>query len=178
MEWYEIQKCLESFEILIDKREQPSERANKRYSQFECPFRRVTLNYCDYTYNFRLPNGSMLYDYDQTIKADAAIERKMSLVELSGNFTRGRENFKEEFERAKENNASIYLLVEDATWENLIYGRYKTKFNSNSFFASITAFMARYQIKPIFCKSEISGKMIKQILYRELKERLERGDYG
>jgi hypothetical protein len=43
--------------------------------------------------------------------------------------------------------------------------------------ASITAWMARYDCKVIFCKQEISGALIKEILYRELKERLERGDY-
>ena len=45
------------------------------------------------------------------------------------------------------------------------------------YFASITAWQARYRIQTIFCKSETSGRIIKEILYRELKERLEQGFY-
>jgi hypothetical protein len=105
------------------------------------------------------------------------IERKADLVELSQCFCQSRDRFEKEFEKAKEKGATIYLLVENASWENLINGKYDTKFNPQAFFASITAWMARYNIKIIFCKSETSGKIIKEILYRELKERLKRGEY-
>ena len=72
----------------------------------------------------------------------------------------------------------MYLLVEDATCENLINGKYATRYNPKAYFASITAWQARYGIKTIFCKSETSGKIIKEILYRELKEKLEQGFYN
>lgn len=178
MDVFQTEDCLDSMEIIIDTREQPSKRAQKRYESFCAPYKRQTLNYGDYTYNFRLPNGEMLFDDSETIKGHVIIERKQDLVELSQCFCQSRERFEREFERAKDNNATIYLLVEDANWENLINGKYNTKFNSKAFFASITAWMARYDIKIIFCKSETSGIMIKEILYRELKERLENGKYG
>jgi hypothetical protein len=38
--------------------------------------------------------------------------------------------------------------------------------------------MVRYDITPIFCKEGTSGTMIKELLYRDTKERLQRGDYG
>lgn len=174
----EIENCLESMEILIDTREQPSERAERRYNSFGAPYRRQVLDYGDYTYNFVRPDGSPLFRDTETVKGHAIIERKMDLVELSGCFCQSRARFEREFERARANNASVYLLVEDASWENLINGRYKTKFNPKAYEASILAFMARYDIKPIFCKKETSGKLIRDILYRELKERLERGIYG
>jgi hypothetical protein len=132
----------------------------------------------DYTYNFILPSGKWLHDENSTIQGDVVIERKADLTELSQCFCQSRERFEKEFEKAIHHKASAYLLVEDATWENLINGRYRTRFNSKAYFASMTAWMARYNIKPIFCKSETSGKLIKEILYRELKERLENGYYG
>ena len=178
MDVFQIEDCLDSIQIIIDTREQPSKRAQKRYESFCAHYKRQTLNYGDYTYNFRLPDGKMLFDDEETIKGHVIIERKQDLVELSQCFCQSRERFEREFERAKENNATIYLLVEDANWENLINGKYNTKFNSKAFLASITAWMARYDIKIIFCKSETSGRMIKEILYRELKERLENGKYG
>ena len=174
----DIENCLSSLEILIDTREQPSERAERRYKTFGSPYRRQVLDYGDYTYNFTLPNGEKLFGDSETVKGHAVVERKMDLVELSSCFCHSRDRFEREFERAKENNASVYLLVEDASWESLLNGRYKTKFNPKAFEASILAFIARYSIKPIFCKKETSGKLIRDILYRELKERLERGKYG
>lgn len=174
---FEIQDCLDSMSILIDNREKPSDRAEKRYKLFNCPYQRGTLNYGDYTYNFILPDGNKLHE-STPICGDVVIERKMNLEELSSCFCQQRPRFTSEFERAAEHGAKVYLLTENATWENLINGRYKTKFNQKAFLASITTFMARYNISIIFCKEETSGKLIKEILYRELKERLERGCYG
>ena len=178
MERLEIESCLKSMIILVDTREQPSDKAKKRYAAFPCPYRRQTLDYGDYTYSFTLPDGSEFIPDGIRAKGSAVIERKMGLEELSSCFTHDRKRFEAEFERAKDNGSAIYLLTENATWENLINGRYGTKFSAKSFFSSITAFMARYQMSVVFCKSETSGKMIHQILYRELKERLERGEYG
>ena len=176
MDPIDIENCLSSMSILIDTREQPSERAQKRYKSFGCPFRRQKLDYGDYTYNFTLPDGSELYKADETIKPSVIIERKMNLEELSNNLTRERSRFAREFERASE--AAIYLLIEDGSWKHIITGRYKTKFNQYAYFAGLVAFMARYRLQVVFCPPELSGRMIHEILYRELKERLTKGDYG
>ena len=37
--------------------------------------------------------------------------------------------------------------------------------------------MIRYNMNVIFCKEETSGRLIKEILFRDLKERLERGEF-
>ena len=98
---FEIESCLKSMTICVDTREQPSGRAVRRYEMFGCPYERRTLEYGDYTYNFVYPNGDLLYSENTNIRGAAVIERKMSLTELSGNFTRGRKRFTEEFEKAK-----------------------------------------------------------------------------
>lgn len=175
---FEIEDCLKSLQIIVDTREQPSKRAQSRYESFGCPYRRQTMDFGDYTYNFKLPSGKWLYDENTTVQGDVIIERKADLTELSQCFCQSRERFEREFKKALEHGSSCYLLVEDATWENLINGKYRTKFNPQAYFASMTAWMVRYNIKPVFCKAETSGKIIKEILYRELKERLENGQYG
>lgn len=177
MDIFEIKKCLDSMQIVVDTREQPSARAEKRYSSFSAPYIRQKLDYGDYTYNFTMPNGKPLYEANTSIQGHCVIERKADLVELSQCFCQSRERFAREFERAREAGAKIYLLVENGNWENLINGRYATKYNPVSYTASMLAFMARYDISVIFCKAETSGKLINGILYRELKERLERGFY-
>lgn len=177
MERLEIESCLESMQIIVDNREQPSERAKQRYESFGCEYRRQTLDYGDYTYNFILPSGKELFTEAERVKGNVVIERKMNLDELANCFTHERKRFAAEFERAKLNNAKVYLLVENGNWELLLNGSYRSQFRPASFKASITAYMARYDMSVIFCKNETSGKLIREILYRELKERLENGFY-
>lgn len=172
-----IEGCLKSMSVIIDSREQPSERAEQRYKSFGCDYRKQTLDYGDYTYNFILPNGKELFAPDERIKGQVVIERKMNLDELANCFTHDRRRFEAEFERIKENQAKAYLLVENANWELLLNGQYRSQFNPKSFKASTVAYMSRYNVPIIFCKSETSGKLIYEILYRELKEKLTNGFY-
>ena len=195
---FEIDECLKSMTILVDSRERPTgKQSERRYKQFECSWQRATLDYGDYTYNFILPTGFPLFANSGRIQPDVVIERKMSLDELAGNFCERlkdspdarawnlshkdrqiRNRFEYEFIKAQENHAKVYLLVEDATYENLYTGKYRTKMNKKSFVGSLWSFCARYQITLVFCKSETSGKIIHDILYYELRKRLESGAYG
>lgn len=175
MDIFDQNEVLKTFEILIDTREQPTERSKKRYESFGVPYRRATLDYGDYTYNAVLPDGRSLHDVSETIKPICCIERKYALDELAQCFTRSRERFAREFERAKDHGCRIYLICENASWENLLNGKYRSKFHPNAFMASEIAWMIRYNANVIFCKEETSGRLIKEILYRDLKERLESG---
>ena len=178
MDNFAIQNCLDSMSILVDTREQPSARSQQRLDSLGVPYTRQKLNYGDYTYNFILPSGELLYPADVPVNGSVVVERKMNLEELSQCFCQDRRRFTDEFERIRDNSAAAYLLIEDSNIEKLIHGRYNTKFNSKAYFASIMAWMARYDCKVIFCQHELSGQIIKEVLYRELKERLERGVYG
>lgn len=178
MDNFTIQNCLDSMSVLADTREQPSDRSEQRLASLGVPYKRQKLEYGDYTYNFTLPNGELLFTDEKSVCGHAVIERKMNLEELSQCFCQSRDRFIREFERIKANDASVYLLIEDGNIEKLMHGRYKTKFNKDAYLASITAWMARYDCKVVFCPHEVSGRLIKEILYRELKERLERGFYG
>lgn len=168
---------LDSMTILVDTREQPTERAKKRYESFGVPYQRATLNYGDYTYNIKLPSGEWLYEEGQVISAPVVIERKMNLDELAQCFTKSRDRFEREFQRAKANNARIFLLVENSTWENLLNGKYRSQYNAKAFLASLCAWIVRYDLQLILCKEETSGRLIKEFLYRDLKERIGRGEY-
>ena len=171
----DIEECLKSMVIYADTREQPTEQYIKRLNSLGVPWERKHLDYGDYTYGFTLNEKPV--DDQEPIKGRAVIERKMSLTELSGNLCQEFDRFEREFTRAKENGASIYLLVEDATWENIINHRYKTQFNEKAYLKRLLKIIAKYDVKPIFVEKELSGRMIREILERELKMRLERGDY-
>ncbi|MBE6784155.1 MAG: hypothetical protein E7536_09120 [Ruminococcaceae bacterium] len=173
MDIFEIRYALEHIKILVDTREQDTLRARKRLEAIELPYERKTLDFGDYSAKCELSDGREL-DFSTLL----AVERKMSLDEICGCFCYGRGRFRREFERAKEQNAKIYLLIENANWENAYNGKYRSKMNSAALTASILAWLSRYNCQIIFCKEETSGKLIRDILYREIKERLERGDFG
>jgi hypothetical protein len=40
------------------------------------------------------------------------------------------------------------------------------------------AWMIRYGAGILFCKEDTSGQLIREVLYRDLKERIESGEYG
>ena len=177
MDHFEVTEVLNTFQILVDNREQATPKAVERYKSFGVPYKRATLNYGDYCGIITL-NDSEIYDTAHSVKASCVIERKMSLDELAMCFTRGRDRFRREMERAASNNSTVYLLVENATYEGIIKHRYRSRFSPSAFLASLTAWTVRYNLRPIFCKADTSGQLIKEILYRDMKERLERGEYG
>ena len=167
----EIIKALETMIILVDSREHPTAEAKKRWESFGVPYERVGLKSGDYSAKFTLQDGGEL-----NLQNICVIERKMSVGEICNNFCSGRERFKNEFERLKTNATKTYLLIEGATWENIYNGKYRSKMSPESLVASLTAWLARYNICLIFCKAETTSKLIKEILYREAKEYLERGE--
>lgn len=177
MEPYEIDEALKTFSVICDTREQDTPKARKRFKALGVPVERATMNYGDYCGNVIL-DGKPLHITSSTISAPTVIERKMSLDELAGNFGRGRKRFQREFERAREAGARVYLLVENASWEAILNHRYKSRLHPNAFMASLVAWAVRYGAVPVFCKEASSGRVIREILYRDMKERLERGEYG
>lgn len=177
MDYFAKKDLLNSFRVIVDTREQATASAVRRYESFGCPYSRATLRYGDYTYNATLPSGSPLYDEGKTVLPRCVVERKMSLDELAGCFGRNRERFEREFDRAAEQGCRIYLLCENASWEGLINGRYRSKLHPSAFFSSIIAWSVRYGMIPILCRADTSGKLIREILYRDFKERVEHGEF-
>lgn len=177
MDPFEVKAVLNTMEVLVDTREQDTERARARYEQIGKPVRRRTLKYGDYTYNATLPDGSPVYPEEGTIEPKfCVIERKMDLDELAHCFTRSRKRFEREFKKAYDNGCRIYLLVEGGSWEDIFHGIYQSKFHPSAFLASLTAWMIRYNAQVLFCSTKSSGNLIREVLMRDLKERLERGE--
>ncbi len=159
---------LDSMVILVDTREQDTPRLRLRLRRMGCPWERQKLDFGDYSAKFRLPTGDFW-----TLACRVAVERKMSLDELCQCYTKGRDRFQREFERAKNTGAKLYLLVEEASWEQAYSGEYRSRMAPAALVASITAWLARYNCQLLFCAPQTTGPLIHEILYREAKERLE-----
>ena len=164
----DIEKSLRSMVIIVDTREQSTIKAKKRYEQFGCRYERKGLNFGDYSAYCTLPNGEV-YSLENLV----SIERKMNLDEIAMCYTRERPRFKREFERARDAGAKVYLLIENGDWEKVYAGKYRSKMTPEAFSASLTAWPVHYNCHVEFCREETTGRRIRDILYREMKERLE-----
>lgn len=165
MTLFEIEAALGSMTLLVDTREQPTEKLQRRIEDTGLPHERKKLDFGDYSCQCIMPDGNTV-DFSSKV----AIERKMNLDELCLCFGRERPRFEREFERAKAAGCRIYLLVEGGSWEKAYNGKYRSLMKPQALIASIDAFRARYGMQLDFCKAETTGKLIRDILYRELKE--------
>ena len=177
MTHFEEMQILESMEILVDTREQRTAKAEQRYKSFGVPYSKKALDYGDYTANFTLLDGRKLYNVSKTIHPLCIVERKMSLDELAQCFTHSRERFEREFKRAVHYGCFIHLICEEGSFEKIEGHKYNSKLPPKAFLSSITAWQRRYNIHFHFCSSLESGHLIKEFLYRDMKERIERGDF-
>lgn len=164
---YQIKKTLESFTILYDTREKNTPALQHRIQQFGCSVEKKKLDFGDYSAKCTLPDGNEL-----SLEKIVSIERKEHFDELAMCYTSQRERFTREFERAKQSNAKIYLLVEKASWEKAYAGIYRSQMSSQSLIASMTTWLARYNCSLLFCQPETSGKLIRDVLIKEMRERL------
>lgn len=153
---------------MVDTREQNTPALHKRLAALGFPWERRKLDFGDYSAKITRPDGA-----EADLSARISIERKMNLDELCSCFTAGRKRFEREFERAKESGAKLYLLVERADWEKVFSGAYRSRMNPDALSASLLAWSARYNLIPLFCKPETTGRMIGKILRYETKVLLE-----
>ena len=163
---HEIEEALKGMVVLVDTREQDTARLRVRLKDMKCEHERCKLDFGDYSAKVPV-NGEWL-------TLNVAIERKMDLDELAQCYCNGRKRFEREFERAQAAGAKIYLLVENATWEDAYTGNYRSKMSPQALIASILAWLSRYRCQLIFCRQRTSGRLIYDILYREAREYLER----
>ena len=163
---HEIEEALKGMVVLVDTREQDTARLRVRLKDMKCEHERCKLDFGDYSAKVPV-NGEWL-------TLNVAIERKMDLDELAQCYCNGRKRFEREFERAQTAGAKIYLLIENATWEDAYTGNYRSKMAPQALIASILAWLSRYRCQVIFCRQRTSGRLIYDILYREAREHLER----
>lgn len=167
---FEVREALDSMVVLVDTREQDTDTSRARLALLGRPYERVKLDVGDYACSYLEPSTG------ERRTLPVAVERKMSADELCLCFGKERKRFEREFERAKAQGWRMHLLVENVSWEQLYAGRYRSLLSVKALVASMLAWSIRYDIRIWTCRNETSGRLISDILYRELKEELEGGD--
>lgn len=111
----EIENCMKTMTVLYDTREHETPALRRRLKAMPCKHERRCLHSGDYSVCCELPDGS-----EFSLESKVAIERKMSIDELCGNFTKGRQRFENEFERMKDAGGRMYIVVENADWRKIL----------------------------------------------------------
>jgi len=164
----EIEAALNTIVVLVDTREKIWGHIQSGLKNLGCPFEIKGLNFGDYSYKYTSPEG-----IEYSCENEIVIERKANAEEISGNFTRGRQTFSREFERASKANAEVFLLIENCNWGVIDNHDYRTNFNPKSFEASLWSWMFKYNIKLQFCNSAFTANLIHGLFRYHLKNKLE-----
>lgn len=153
----EIEQIVKSITILVDTREKENSHITEWLTKKKIPFKTKALSNGDYSF-FIPANESLNIERDLYFDHEIMIERKASLDELSGNFTQNRTRFEEEMATF---SGKKYLMIENANYEDVINGNYKTKFSNKAFLASLHAFNHRYDLQITFMPNrDVSGYYI------------------
>ena len=163
----DMKKVLEDIIILVDSREQKWSHIKLYLKQNNIPYEIKSLDFGDYS--FRIPKIESLNVEEQSFEKEIAIERKNSLSEISGNFTRGRDRFKREFKRG---GMSIRLMIENDSYGDIKKHNYNSKINPNSLVASLHSFQEEFNSPFIFIDKDSSGEYIYKTFYYYLRNKL------
>lgn len=165
----ELKELLKSMIVLVDTREQNWLHIQKFFDEKKIPYRVEKLDFADYS--FLLPENKELgIQRDIYFDKKISIERKRDLNEISSNFCDGRTQFENEFIRSM---GKLYLLIENATYEDIVNKNYTTKITPQSFIGSLHAFVDRYNISLNFMKdNSYSAYFIYLTFYHHLRNYL------
>lgn len=162
----ELKDLLKTLVIIIDTREQNNKHIIDFLNSKKIKYIEKKLDFGDYT--CMIPaNIKTGIHRDLYFNNICTIERKGSLVELSGNFTKERQRMAHEFSRAK---GQLTLLIEAKGIEDIITHNYTTQYAPASFLATLLTYESRYGFNTKFISKEYSGLYIYQILYYAVRQ--------
>lgn len=150
--------------IIVDSRENQWQHVQEYFDKNKISYEVRKLDTGDYT--FELDNYPHLNLDNKFI-----VERKGSIDELAGNFSKGRTRFQNEFERIQPDQ-KMHLVLENFTWRKVLNASYRSKFHPNSYKASLITWCIRYNVPYHLVTKQDSGEIIYEILKQELQNYL------
>lgn len=171
-----IDKLIKQVVILVDTREQENSHIIDFFNKKKINYRIKALKFCDYSAELKsCPELGL--PFDVSLEDVIAIERKGSgesgLTEIAGNFGNGRTAFENEFIRAKEKGADIYLIIENGSWEDIKNHKYRGELSEKSLYNSLLSWRKKYKINIDFVKTENVGEHLYKLIGIVLKKILE-----
>lgn len=165
----EITEIIRKACIVVDTREQKCDHILKFFDSKKIPYCREKLDYGDYTIKIDAPSVSRDFYFADIL----TIERKANLNELSGNLAHERERMIKEFSRVR---GKLILLIEDATYDDIVNHKYDTQYEPKSFIATLKSFEDRFGFSTHYQKDkQYTGHYIYQTLIYALRNKLKQG---
>jgi ERCC4-type nuclease len=158
--------ALSDLKIIADSREQVNNHITEYWDRKKVPYFTRKLDVGDYS--------AQLGDY--TLEHDIAVERKHNIDEICGNLTQDRDRFEREFLRAKAIGCKVFLIIENASWNDVLCHNYSSLMDSKSLFASLCAWQARFNVTIVFADKANMASILYGILYYYCRKELI-GDY-
>jgi len=168
----ELKQLLRSLVILVDTREQENGHITSYFDKQKIIYISRKLDFGDYS--LMLPASPALgIVRDIYFAGGIAIERKASLEELSGNLTQDRARFESELIRGSK--AKLLLLIENASYADIVGHKYRTQYEPKAFLAALKTYEARYGLGINFIPAVCAGNFIYHTFYYYLREYLKTG---
>ena len=158
----DLADALKEMRIIVDTREKVNVHVNDYFTKQKVQWFNRKLDIGDYSAQLG----------DDTFEKSVVIERKHNLDELCGNLTADRDRFEREFLRAKAYGTKVFLLIEDASWDDVFLGNYRSKLSSKALLASLLSWQTRFNVTVIFTNKGNTGALIHGILYYAVREHL------
>lgn len=159
----EQKNLLSSVSILVDTREKKNDHIIDYFDKCNIKWKSKALEQGDYTF-FVPQNDELTIPRDIYFNDEIIIERKGSLDELAGNLTTNRDRFEKELSLAKAKTR--YLMIENASYEDVLSGNYKSDYSSKSFVGSLHSFNHKYNLQVVFMPNKLaSGAFIYATMY-------------
>ena len=134
--------------ILYDTREHDGKNDHilKMFDKMKVLYKRKKLDYGDYS--FEIPaNQELGIPRDLDFSKRIIIERKASLDELASNCVKDRDRIKKELALAP---STKVLLIENASYSDLLNGNYRSEYAAKSFWATIHSFWHEFNMPVVF----------------------------
>lgn len=142
----EQKQLLSSLGIIVDTREKSNKHITDWFDDKNIKYKKQKLDQGDYS--FYIPkNEELNIDRDIYFNKEIVIERKASLDEIALNMTKGRKQLKHEFSQHK---GKMTLLIENANYEDICKGNYRSKYNISSFVGSLHSMSTEFTVPFIF----------------------------
>ena len=171
-----VTKLVRKMIVLIDTREKENSHIISYLEKHKIKYKYKAMECFDYSCELE-KDEELGLPFDISLINRIGIERKGSgksgLSELAGNFTTSRNAFEEKWQKAKYNTESLYLVVENGSWEDIKNGNYRSNFASNSFCNSLISWRHKYGFQIDFVKTENTAEHIVRLLADKLKKVLQ-----
>ena len=129
------------------------------------------LRYGDYSIMIRKCEK---YGITEDIKMKVAVERKRSLEEISSNLAQNKARFEREMKRCIEDGGMMCIMIENATYDDIMNHNYKTDLKPKSFLALLHTITARYGVHFIFLSRNSASLYVYNYLKYYIKEYLKK----